>query len=129
MDLTGKPPDPDHKVKSTTNSAEGSPAIPPMATIRDDDELLLARIGYKQVLLNPVANQRSLRSVRQTEADPPGIGIATRILQMVYRLLRHLHSRSPGLCPGDVWLAAVCGGPSYSRLVLVDRLLHGDVHR
>ncbi|KAJ5808576.1 hypothetical protein N7474_009845 [Penicillium riverlandense] len=50
MDLTGKPSDPDHKVKSTTSGAEESPAVPPMATIRDDDELLLARIGYKQEL-------------------------------------------------------------------------------
>lgn len=58
MDLTGKSSDPDHKVKGTTNSAEGSPAVPPMATIRDDDELLLARIGYKQVLLTPRNNTK-----------------------------------------------------------------------
>jgi hypothetical protein len=45
MDLTVKP-DPDRKVREQ----EGiQPSQAPMATIHDDDELLLARIGYKQV--------------------------------------------------------------------------------
>ncbi|KAJ5095580.1 hypothetical protein NUU61_004936 [Penicillium alfredii] len=46
MDLTVKPPDPDHKSKDGRSQDGG----PPMATIHDDDELLLARIGYKQEL-------------------------------------------------------------------------------
>lgn len=51
MDLTRKPPDPDRK--STGDRIEQpnllSHSNPAMATIQDDDELLLARIGYKQV--------------------------------------------------------------------------------
>jgi hypothetical protein len=45
MDLTVKP-GPDCKVReqSTIQALQA-----PMATIHDDDELLLARIGYKQV--------------------------------------------------------------------------------
>lgn len=46
MDLTVKPPDSDRKSKSDQTE---QPAQPTMATIQDDDELLLARIGYKQV--------------------------------------------------------------------------------
>lgn len=48
MDLTVKP-DPDRKSKG---ERVDTPALlqPTMATIHDDDELLLARIGYKQVL-------------------------------------------------------------------------------
>ncbi|CAI7569568.1 hypothetical protein PCG10_010018 [Penicillium crustosum] len=48
MDLTVKP-DPDRKSKG---ERVDTPALlqPPMATIHDDDELLLARIGYKQEL-------------------------------------------------------------------------------
>lgn len=46
MDLTVKPPDSDRKSKADQTE---QPAHPTMATIQDDDELLLARIGYKQV--------------------------------------------------------------------------------
>lgn len=51
MDLTVKPPDPDRKPKGgqTQDAVTISPIPSLMATIQDDDELLLARIGYKQV--------------------------------------------------------------------------------
>lgn len=48
MDLTAKP-DPDRK-HQTEGVDTPAPLQPTMATIHDDDELLLARIGYKQVL-------------------------------------------------------------------------------
>lgn len=51
MGLTTKPPDPDRKslgVRIERPTLE-SQSAPNMATIQDDDELLLARIGYKQV--------------------------------------------------------------------------------
>jgi uncharacterized transporter YbjL len=48
MDLTVKSPDPDHKPKREKTKGVQTSATP-MATIHDDDELLLARIGYKQV--------------------------------------------------------------------------------
>ncbi|CAI7579456.1 unnamed protein product [Penicillium glandicola] len=48
MDLTTKP-DPDCKPKRERVDAP-APLQPTMATIHDDDELLLARIGYKQEL-------------------------------------------------------------------------------
>lgn len=49
MDLTVKPLDPDRKPKGDRIQDPTPPALPPMATIQDYDELLLARIGYKQV--------------------------------------------------------------------------------
>jgi hypothetical protein len=51
MDQTVKPPDPDRKPRGDQiqDPVSISPVPPPMATIQDDDELLLARIGYKQV--------------------------------------------------------------------------------
>ncbi|KAJ5386115.1 hypothetical protein N7509_008656 [Penicillium cosmopolitanum] len=52
MGLTTKPPDPDRKslgVRIERPTLE-SQSAPNMATIQDDDELLLARIGYKQEL-------------------------------------------------------------------------------
>ena len=48
MDLTAKP-DPDRKIDRERVDTP-APLQPTMATIHDDDELLLARIGYKQVL-------------------------------------------------------------------------------
>jgi hypothetical protein len=51
MGLTTKSPDPDRKslgVRIERPTLE-SQSAPNMATIQDDDELLLARIGYKQV--------------------------------------------------------------------------------
>ncbi|KAJ6115686.1 hypothetical protein N7523_006103 [Penicillium sp. IBT 18751x] len=52
MDLTVKPPDPDRRPKGDQIQVSVSVSPPPslMATIQDDDELLLARIGYKQEL-------------------------------------------------------------------------------
>jgi hypothetical protein len=49
MDPTAKPLDLDRKPKSSSLGDTIPPVSPPMATIKDDDELLLARIGYKQV--------------------------------------------------------------------------------
>lgn len=46
MDLTVKP---DPATKPTGNINNTQLTVTPMATIHDDDELLLARIGYKQV--------------------------------------------------------------------------------
>lgn len=51
MDPIAKPPDPENK--SLEGQSEQlnpeSHSHPAMATIQNDDELLLARIGYKQV--------------------------------------------------------------------------------
>jgi hypothetical protein len=52
MDLTVKP-DPDRKVRER-GAIQTLQA--PMATIHDDDELLLARIGYKQVFTGVMIN-------------------------------------------------------------------------
>jgi hypothetical protein len=49
MDRTAETLDPDRKSKSSALTIPPPPVSPPMATIQDDDELLLARIGYKQV--------------------------------------------------------------------------------
>lgn len=51
MGLTTKPPDADHKPPGVRieRPVLESESAPNMATIQDDDELLLARIGYKQV--------------------------------------------------------------------------------
>lgn len=56
MGLTVKP-DPDRKPRRERVDTP-APLEPTMATIHDDDELLLARIGYKQVLA-PNALRRS----------------------------------------------------------------------
>lgn len=56
MDLTVKPPDLDHKSKDGRSQDGG----PPMATIHDDDELLLARIGYKQVHTLTFSEERAM---------------------------------------------------------------------
>lgn len=56
MGLTVKP-DPDRKPRREIVDTP-APLQPTMATIHDDDELLLARIGYKQVLM-PNALYRS----------------------------------------------------------------------
>lgn len=47
MDLTVETLGPDRKSKADQTERPSQP--PAMATIQDDDELLLARIGYKQV--------------------------------------------------------------------------------
>lgn len=44
-----KPLNPDRKQKGHSLGDPPHPLSPPMATMQDDDELLLARIGYKQV--------------------------------------------------------------------------------
>lgn len=57
MDLTSSSqicPEPDSPKDSgnkglITAKGDGQAGAPPMATIQDDDERLLARIGYKQV--------------------------------------------------------------------------------
>lgn len=49
VDLTVKPLDPDRKPQGDRIQDPTPPALFPMATIQDYDELLLARIGYKQV--------------------------------------------------------------------------------
>jgi hypothetical protein len=61
MGLTTKPPDTDRKssrVRIERPNLE-SQSAPSMATIQDDDELLLARIGYKQVCTLDSLNKSS----------------------------------------------------------------------
>lgn len=57
------------------------------------------------------------------------IGTATRVLQMVHCLICHLHSWGPRLCPCNLWLTISIRWPSNCSMVLVDRFLHGHVHR
>lgn len=56
------------------------------------------------------------------------LGIATRILKMVHRLIRNLYSRSPRLGACNLWLSLSSWWPRDGCLVLVDRLLYGHVH-
>jgi hypothetical protein len=61
MGLTTKTPDTDRKssrVRIERPNLE-SQSAPSMATIQDDDELLLARIGYKQVCTLDSLNKSS----------------------------------------------------------------------
>lgn len=128
MDLTVKPPGQSRKYEGAARAEDiVLPTLPPMATIHDDDELLLARIGYKQVKLYWLSRPylKALPSSQLT----PFKGIATRIFQMVHRFVCHFHPGHPGIRASHIRFTAGCWRPSHSRVVLVDRLLHGLVHR
>lgn len=55
MAPAAKPLDPDFKPEGNSLQDDPHPFSPPMATIQDDDELLLERIGYKQVRATAVS--------------------------------------------------------------------------
>jgi hypothetical protein len=93
------------------------PALVNMATIEDDDERLLARIGYKQV--SSPTNDSPLLSPAGTQEGIP---------KMVDRLLRYFHPRRPGFRPGDNWRPPDGGRTRNRRVGLADRVRDGDVH-
>ena len=48
---------------------------------------------------------------------------------MVHRLVCHLHLRGPWVGASNIRLAVIGRWSGHGRMVLVDRLLHGDVYR
>lgn len=64
----------------------------------------------------------------QSDNDLLGLGVTTRVLQMVNRLICHLYPGSPRLRAGDIWFAFIGWRPSNGGMVLVHRLMHGYVH-
>lgn len=92
-----------------------------MVTADDYDELLLARIGYKQVLSTPTRPSLPTKQAYLTGASP-------RILKMVYHLLRDFHSR--GLRISACHFRSSPGGRRASNrgVVLVPGLMHGHVY-
>lgn len=92
-----------------------------MSAVHDDDERLLARIGYKQVrkALPTGAVLRLIIFITGTEA---------RILKMVNCLLCYFYSGGLGLCSSDIWGPAGRRGSRNCSLVLVPGLCHGVLH-
>lgn len=137
MHLTGSSQDPSDP-KDTgagvqrTAAKESSKVNPvPMATIQDDDERLLARIGYKQVRWTPLCGiypsplpLSAVLFINRTIY----VGTKTRVFQMVYRFVRHLHPWSFGLGPGDIWPSTSRRRSCYRSMVLVHRVIYGDVY-
>lgn len=124
MDLTVEPLGPDRKPKG--DQIENSPRPPAMATIQDDDELLLARIGYKQVQPPGAIGTRDKKNNHLTLIL--SVGTTTRVLQMVHRLLRNLDSRGPRFRACDLRFPVSSRRPGNCSMVLVNRFLHGHVH-
>lgn len=99
-------------------SIPSPPALVNMATIEDDDERLLARIGYKQV--SSAINTALVLSLAGTEE---------RIPKMVHRLLRHFDPWRPGVRSGDHRRPPDGGRARNRRVGVAHRVRHGHVHR
>ncbi len=115
------------KPSSTSGDDKTSPpsqSIDPrrrvMATIEDDDERLLARIGYRQVCFYP-----PLLSLLQLMFV---VGTQKGIYQVVDGLIRHFHPRCPWLRTRYLWRANWFWRTSNSRLVLGHWLLYGVLY-
>ena len=90
-----------------------------MATIADDDDRLLVRIGYTPVS----APSHSLDHLPTVSA-----GSTKTFLEMVYCFICHLDSRSFGLSARDLWCTNEFGWPSNSSMGLVHWQHHGILH-
>jgi hypothetical protein len=73
---------------------QGNVAAKPMATIRDDDERLLAQIGYKQVMAAIIPNRGS--------HSPSQTGATTGTHQMVHCVICHLYPWCSGFRPCNI---------------------------
>lgn len=81
-----------------------------MATIVDDDDRLLARIGY-----TPVSTARYLTRYRPTQLAGP----TPAFLKMVHCVLRHIYPRCTGFGTCDVWSANEFGWTGHSSMGMV----------
>lgn len=97
-----------------------------MATIQDDDERLLARIGYKQV--GPV-HALNLPRDNLTEMIYVVSGIETRIFEVVHSFLCDIHPGRSRVRPGDVRISIGGWRACHRSVVLVHRVVYGHVHR
>jgi hypothetical protein len=92
-----------------------------MATIADDDDRLLVRIGYTPVrywfsksLCSKIVNEIS--------------GLATPFFEMVDRVVCHLDSRSPRISPSDFWQPDGRRRTCNCRVGMVHWQCHGILH-
>ena len=91
-----------------------------MATIQDDDERLLARIGYKQACSKPNLLQIFLLTVV--------LGAEARIHKMVDYILRHFYSRSAGISARNLRKPYHRWRAGHGCMGVVYRIVHGNVH-
>lgn len=82
-----------------------------MATIADDDDRLLVRIGYAPVSI--------MLKFRFKLGLTVSAGTTKTFLKMVNSLICHLHSRCAGFSARDFWCANVFRRPSDSSMGLV----------
>lgn len=80
----------------TASGKVGEQNAHPMATMHDDDERLLAQIGYEQVGYSLVYESVDWSPNNVIEICPP-------FYQVFHALLCRLCPGSPGLGPGDFW--------------------------
>jgi hypothetical protein len=91
----------------------------PMATIDNDDERLLARIGYRQVC-----------DVSGHALNCPklGTGAQTRIHKVVNRLVCHINSRCPRFCSCHSWQSSGFWRARHCSMGLVYWISDGNVY-
>jgi hypothetical protein len=87
-----------------------------MATIQDDDDRLLVRIGY-----TPVSRGRHVRRQRLIRIT----GFAPSFLQVVYCVIRNIHSWCARIRTSDIRSANVFRRTSYSSMGMVHWQYHG----
>jgi hypothetical protein len=100
-------------------AAGANPGRTIMATIADDDDRLLVRIGYTPVGFNLY----ELRTQPTLFA-----GARAAFFKMVDCLLRHIDSRCVGLCSGNIWSSDVIWRARNRSMGLVHRQHHGILH-
>lgn len=90
-----------------------------MATIADDDDRLLVRIGYTPV---------STPSLPLEHSPTVFAGATKTFLKMVYRLIRHLNSRSVGLSARNLRCPNEFRWSSNGSMGVAHRQCHGILH-
>lgn len=107
------------KIRSTSVSNTEPNEAPVIATVQDDDERMLANIGYRQVL-----TCRRPEDGRLTG----DIGASPALHEMDDRLLCHLHSWCFGVCSCNIWYPHHGRWSSNRGVGLAHRIVHGRMH-
>lgn len=113
-----------NKTRTTQTEAHLTKNIRPrrapiVTAVLDDDDRMLATIGYRQVL--------TCRRPKDSEADRE-TGAAPELYQMDHRLLCHLHSWGVGVGSRHIWYPHRGGWSSNRGVGLVHRIMHGRMH-
>jgi hypothetical protein len=90
-----------------------------MATIADDDDRLLVRIGYTPVSVPSPPLEHYLRLFT---------GATKTFFKMVYRFIRHLNSRCIGFSPSNLWCPNEFRRSSDSSMGMVHWQHHGILY-